>query len=267
MADAAGVLISSYCDNGVPFPEYQNCIVRLDYSKIRPKGSYISGNGVPFPEYQNCIVRLDYSKIRPKGSYISGGFKAPGPLGLKQSLERAEALLELESIHGAIKMRPIVAYDILMHLADATLSGGVRRSAVSVIVDPEDVETINAKIGNWRESNPQRGRSNNSVGLRRGEFSYKRFAELVKLNDGMSDIGFVFMNNEYEVFNPCFEVGMTPIYDVEKEITGIEFCNLVELNAQACMSGGNLINQNSMIPVGQLLSLPHYKLDIQIILT
>lgn len=210
-ADAAGVLISSYCDNGVPFPEYQD-----------------------------CIVRLDYSKIRPKGSYISGGFKAPGPLGLKQSLERVEALLELESIHGAIKMRPIVAYDILMHLADATLSGGVRRSAVSVIVDPEDVETINAKIGNWRESNPQRGRSNNSVGLRRGKFSYKRFAELVKLNDGMSDIGFVFMNNEYEVFNPCFEVGMTPIYDVEKEITGIEFCNLVELNAQACMSGGNL---------------------------
>lgn len=211
-ADAGGVLISSYCEGEVPFPEYQN-----------------------------SIVRFDYSNIRPEGSFISGGFKAPGPAGLKQSLERIEALLELElQIYGEVKMRPIVAYDILMHLADATLSGGVRRSAVSVIVDPEDEEMINAKTGDWREKNPQRGRSNNSVGLRRGEFSYDRFADLVKLNSGMSDIGFVFMNNDYEVFNPCFEVGMTPIYDIEKEITGFEFCNLVEGNAKACMTNDKL---------------------------
>lgn len=211
-ADAGGVLISSYCEGDVPFPEYQN-----------------------------SIVRFDYSNIRPEGSFISGGFKAPGPAGLKQSLERIEALLELELlIYGDVKMRPIVAYDILMHMADATLSGGVRRSAVSVIVDPDDEEMINAKTGDWREKNPQRGRSNNSVGLRRGAFSYDRFADLVKLNSGMSDIGFVFMNNDYEVFNPCFEVGMTPIYDIEKEITGFEFCNLVEGNAKACMTNDKL---------------------------
>ena len=172
-ADAAGVLISSYCDGDVPFPEYQN-----------------------------CIVRLDYSNIRPKGAFISGGFKAPGPDGLKQSLERIEQLFEMELLLNK-KMRPIVAYDVLMHLADATLSGGVRRSAVSIIVDPTDEEMIKAKTGNWREENPQRGRSNNSVGLYRGKFSYEEFADLVKLNNGMSDIGFVFLNNDYESFNPC----------------------------------------------------------------
>lgn len=211
-ADAAGILISSYCDNDVAFPEYQN-----------------------------CIVRLDYSKIRPKGSYISGGFKAPGHQGLKQSLEKVEALLEYELlVHGEVKMRPIIAYDILMHLADATLSGGVRRSAISIIVDPYDEELINAKTGDWRSKNPQRGRSNNSVGLKRGEFSYERFAELVKLNNGMSDIGFVFMNNEFEVFNPCFEVGMTPVLNIETEETGFEFCNLVEGNAKACMTNNKI---------------------------
>lgn len=173
-ADAAGILISSYCETDAPFPEYQN-----------------------------CIVRLDYSQIRPKGAHISGGFKAPGPDGLKQSLENVEALLERETANGTKKIRSIVAYDVLMHLADATLSGGVRRSAVSIIIDQDDEEMINAKTGNWRAENKQRERSNNSVGLMRGQFSYDKFVDLVKLNNGMSDIGFAFLNNEYEVFNPC----------------------------------------------------------------
>lgn len=179
-ADAAGILISSYCSEG----------------------------NVPFPEYRGCIVRFDYSQIRPKGAKISGGFKAPGPDGLKQSLERIEALLENEVKYqdSPKKFRSIIAYDVLMHLADATLSGGVRRAALSVIVDLNDDDMINAKTGEWRTHNKQRERSNNSVGLIRGNFTEEQFNELMALNQGMSDIGFCFLNNEYEVFNPCFTI-------------------------------------------------------------
>lgn len=212
-ADAANVLISSFCvDNA------------------------------PVPEYQGSVIRFDYSQIRPKGSHISGGFKAPGPGGLKQSLERIESFLEKETVTGIVSFRSIIAYDILMHLSDAVLSGGVRRSACSIIIDPDDHELINAKTGNWRETNKQRERSNNSVGLIRGKFTEEEFTELLKKNEGTSDLGFVFLNNIYEVFNPCFEIGFTPIIDIEKEITAINFCNLSEINAAACSYASGSFN-------------------------
>lgn len=193
-ADAAGVLISSFCDGEVPFPEYRG-----------------------------CIIHFDYSAIRPKGAMISGGYKAPGPDGLKQSLERIESLLSDESLIGK-QMKSITAYDAMMHLADATLSGGVRRAAFSVIIDPTDEDMIAARTGNWRETNKQRERSNNSIGLKRNDFSYDTLESLVKLNNGMSDLGFCFLTSDYEVLNPCFEIDMAPIWDIEQEITGIEFC-------------------------------------------
>lgn len=204
-ADAAGVLVSSFCED---------------------KAS--------FPEYQGYVIRFDYSKIRPKGSFISGGFKAPGPEGLKQSLERIERMLEKETENGITRFRSIVAYDILMHLSDAVLSGGVRRSACLVIVDPEDYDMTHAKVGNWRETNKQRERSNNSVGLFRGDFYRENFKELVKKNNGLSDLGFVFLNNIFEVVNPCAEITFTPVLDFEKETTAFNFCNLTEINAAEC---------------------------------
>ena len=41
-ADAFGVLMSSFFQGEVPFPEFQNFTVYFDYSLIRPKGAMIS---------------------------------------------------------------------------------------------------------------------------------------------------------------------------------------------------------------------------------
>ena len=71
---------------------------------------------------------------------------------------------------------------------------------------------ILAKSGNWFSENRQRGRSNNSVGLLRGEFSQEEFQQLLEMNQGTSDIGFVFLNHIFEVLNPCFEIGFTPLH-------------------------------------------------------
>jgi ribonucleoside-triphosphate reductase len=205
----------------------------------------------PFPEYAGYEVRFDYSQIREKGSFISGGFKAPGHEGLKQSLEKIETLIEKWIVNEGDKIRPILAFDIICHSADAVLSGGVRRSALNMIVDPNDDEMIHAKTGNWFIENPQRGRSNNSVLLLRSEVTKDQFEYLVKLNDGANDIGFVFANSWFDMFNPCFEILKIPVLDnidfskihyddieeyvkTNKNKFGIQGCNLSEINAEKC---------------------------------
>lgn len=209
-ADAAGVLMSSYLvDNQ------------------------------PFPEYANCGIRFDYSLIREKGSYISGGFKAPGPEGLKQSLERIERLLEDWLNKEGGKIRPILAYDIIMHLADAVLSGGVRRSACSVIMDDDDEEMIGAKLGNWRQENPQRARSNNAIGLIRGQFSQERMEEIVGMNQGDNEISFILVHDEEEVSNPCREITFRPV--LEDGRSGLQMCNLTEINASLCKTEADFL--------------------------
>jgi ribonucleoside-diphosphate reductase alpha chain len=203
----------------------------------------------PFPEYAGYEVKLDYSLIREKGAFISGGFKAPGHEGLKQSLEKIETLIEKWITTEGDKIRPILAFDIICHSADAVLSGGVRRSALNMIVDPNDDEMIHAKTGNWRMENPQRGRSNNSVLLLRSEVKKEQFNYLVQLNDGANDIGFVFANSWFDMFNPCFEILKIPVLDTidfgkikynevdqyvkdNKSKFGIQGCNLTEINAE-----------------------------------
>jgi ribonucleoside-triphosphate reductase len=205
----------------------------------------------PFPEYAGYELKFDYSQIREKGSFISGGFRAPGHDGLKQSLEKIEQLIEKWITTEGNKIRPILAFDVICHSADAVLSGGVRRSALNMIVDPNDDEMIHAKTGNWRMENPQRGRSNNSVLLLRSEVKKEQFEYLVKLNDGANDIGFVFANSWFDMFNPCFEILKIPVlmdvdfskikYDeveefvrVNKDKFGIQGCNLTEINAEKC---------------------------------
>lgn len=172
-ADAARILISSYCQHP-----------SLDSE---------------FFKYQ---VKFDYSLIRPKGAMISGGFKAPGSEGFKQSLERIEILMN----NNSGEFKSIIAYDIFMHLSDSVLSGGVRRSAMNIIMDEDDEDLIHAKTGNWRQIHPWRARSNNSVGLMRGDFSKEKFEKLLTLNIGDNDLGFVFMSHEDEIFNPCFTI-------------------------------------------------------------
>jgi ribonucleoside-diphosphate reductase alpha chain len=206
----------------------------------------------PFPEYAGYQIRFDYSKIRPKGCYISGGFKAPGPEGLQKSLENIEKLLD-SRVKESSRLKSINIFDIICFASDAVLSGGVRRSALSMIVDPNDTEMIYAKTGNWRQDNPQRARSNNSVLLHRDSNDKEYFKKLISLNNGDSDIGFVFGNTWFDCFNPCFEIGFTPVNTYEDiaaikyedlgqwtkkniELFGSQQCNLNEINAEKCLT-------------------------------
>lgn len=97
--------------------------------------------------YTGRKIVFDYSKIRPKGAPIkTGGGKAPGHEGLKQSLGRIKELLDyLIEVKGQKQLTSMDAYDIVMHMADAVLSGGVRRSATIALFSKDDDLMLNAK--------------------------------------------------------------------------------------------------------------------------
>lgn len=205
----------------------------------------------PFPEYAGYEIKFDFSLIREKGTHISGGFKAPGSEPLKIALEKIEALLENWLLSEGSELRPIAVGDIICHSSNAVLSGGVRRAALDFIIDPNDEEMIMSKTGNWYLSNKQRERTNNSVILIRNLVTKEQFEKIVNLNNGMNDIGFVFANSWFDMFNPCFEISKLPIlydgdlskihYDdiqefvkVNEHLFGVQGCNLNEIVAENC---------------------------------
>jgi len=203
-ADAFGVLVSSF------IPE---------------------GQHAPFPEYQGCHVSFDFSEIRPKGAFISGGFKAPGPDGLRASLNKCEDLMN-RAVRQGNRLKSIDAYDFVMHMADAVLSGGVRRSATICLFSKDDKEMMNAKTGDWFKANPQRGRSNNSVVLVRGEVTYEEWQSIKESVREFGEPGFIWTDSTEFAYNPCVEIGMLP--KTEDGRSGFQMCNLSEINGGAC---------------------------------
>lgn len=183
---------------------------------------------------EGYLVEFNYSKIRPRGArlQVSGG-RAPGHVPLRRALERCRNILD-----GALgrKLKPIECYDIMMHVADAVIAGGVRRSATICLFSPDDGEMMNAKRGNWFEENPQRGRSNNSVKLIRNETSKAQFLRIFQKQKEWGEPGFYFANDLAHGCNPCCEIGLNPhleVTDKQGNVTiesGWQFCNLTEIN-------------------------------------
>lgn len=195
--------------------------------------SYFSNGGV-FPEYKGNQVHFDFSLIRPKGAMISGGFKAPGPDGLRSALVKCEALLEkLVQDKQESNLPSLTAYDFVMHMSDAVLSGGVRRSATICMFSKNDESMLKAKTGDWFIDNPQRGRSNNSVMIERNNITREEWAAIMKSVKDFGEPGFIFTDNLEFAFNPCVEIGMLPT--TESGESGFQFCNLTELNGGMCV--------------------------------
>lgn len=156
----------------------------------------------------NYYPIFDYSKIRQKGSYISGGFKAPGPEGLKKAHGKWIELLDnfCKDYPNGRRLDSITCYDLVMHMSDAVLSGGVRRSATICLFDKDDELMCNAKTGDWFVTNPQRARSNNSVVLIRDKLSLEEFSSIMQRTKAFGEPGFVFSDTTEILYNPLNKV-------------------------------------------------------------
>lgn len=195
--------------------------------------------------FSKPMPRFDFRDIREKGALlVTSGGKAPGPEPLAECLKRLQAILE--EAKGS-KLKPIDAHDMLCHIADAVLAGGIRRAAMIALFDRTDEEMITCKsnltctfkrmdlinpggdlfecdittssnsrtyhnlilhtnqLDEWRITGslpwylfePQRGRSNNSVNLPRGEVTEEEFRSLMKRveDSGAGEPGVYWTNN------------------------------------------------------------------------
>lgn len=168
--------------------------------------SFFDGN-----EHTGKRYVFDYSAIRPEGAPLSHGGKAPGPAGLAASIDLIRKILLTRVERGFNRLKPIEAHDILCHLSDAVLSGGVRRSAAISLFDFDDEEMLKCKTGNWEKENPQRARSNNSVVIIRNSVSNEKFHLAVKNVEEYGEPAFVFMEHADHTYNPCGEIVKCPI--------------------------------------------------------
>jgi ribonucleoside-diphosphate reductase alpha chain len=195
--------------------------------------SYFSKPVEEFKQYKNTYIIFDYSNIRPKGSDLSSGIgKAPGFEPLAKGLEKIRALLDRCIANGQKKLRPVDAYDIIMHSSDAVLSGGVRRSASLALFSHDDEEMAKAKTGNWYIENPQRARSNNSALLLKDNTTFEEFKTLMESVKEFGEPGFIWSDSTEMTFNPCVEVGMWPV-DEETGKSGWQGCNLSTINCSS----------------------------------
>jgi len=186
--------------------------------------------------YSGRKIVFDYSRIRAKGAKLkTGGGKAPGYKGLKNAHKKVKAILDaIIEDNGQTRLKTINAYDILMHCADAVLSGGIRRSACSVIFEATDEDMMNAKTGDWFKENPQRARSNNSAIIIRGKTSFKEFVNLIEKTKQFGEPGFLYVVDEKQLLNPCFEISFIPITADGR--CGFQFCNLTSINGSLVTS-------------------------------
>jgi len=180
--------------------------------------------------YSGRKIVFDYSKIRRKGAKLkTGGGKAPGYSGLKNAHIKIKKLFDnIIEKESQPRLKPISAYDILMHCSDAVLSGGIRRAATSVVFDHDDEEMMNAKTGNWVKDNPQRARSNNSVLFLRKKVTEEDFKKVLQSSREFGEPGFIFADHEDMLSNPCREIGFVPV--TKDGRCGVQFCNLTSIN-------------------------------------
>ncbi len=195
-------------------------------------------------------IEFNYSAIRARGLPLrTSGGRAPGHLPLKKALTAVERVLDQVSGRA---LRPIEVYDIMMHVAVAVLAGGIRRSATICLFSVDDDEMAAAKTGNWFETNPQRGKSNNSAVLVRSTVQESDFARLFEYQKEFGEPGFYFVDDPEYGANPCVEIGLAPALTVDDRtrvqlmahghedvapgtrLSGWQMCNLTTINGAQC---------------------------------
>ena len=222
--------------------------------------SYFSGGST---------IRFVYDDIRPKGSLlITSGGKAPGPEPLRLCIEKIRAMLN--NMEDGHKLSPIQVHDIVCHLADAVLAGGIRRAALISLFNMDDDEMISCKTGNWWELNPQRGRANNSAVILRHRIEEDEFMSLWDRiqRSGSGEPGIYLTHNNDLGTNPCCFIGETKIDTDNGTMTIIDIVNSInsgnEVVVKTYNERTNTIEYNKVLNgILTKINANVYRLDVE----
>ena len=175
--------------------------------------AYMTGRSLP---------KFDFGDVRPKGArLITSGGKAPGPEPLHDCLHNIRKVMERKD--DGDKLTSLEVHEINCYIADAVLSGGIRRSAMISLFNLDDDEMLTCKFGDWWETKPHLARANNSAVILRHRVEKETFMNLwAKVEASKSgEPGFFFTNDKDYGLNPCAEISLRPF----------QFCNLTTINA------------------------------------
>lgn len=162
-------------------------------------------------------IEFDYSQIRLEGAFVSGGFKAPGPEPLKICHNKLRKIL---SKAKGRKLRPFELHLISCIIADAVISGGIRRSAMISIFDIDDEEMLQCKTGDWFLTYPELCRCNNSAAIYE-DTPKEKYDKIFEYIQQYGEPGIVFPADSEVVTNPCCFSGNTliAVADGRKPVT------------------------------------------------
>jgi hypothetical protein len=191
---------------------------------------------------------FDYSDIRQKGAaLITSGGKAPGPQPLKDCIHNIKKILDRKE--NGSRLEPIEVHDIICFIADAVLTGGIRRAALISLFSLDDEEMLSAKSGAWWELNPQRGRANNSAVILRHKINQEEFMQLWKKieDSNAGEPGVYFSNDKDWGTNPSLRAGtkvlttegILPIEELQDKTFKVKNLNGEISEAKCWLSGKN----------------------------
>lgn len=212
-------------------PNLTNRSIRILFPDTR-EGCVRGYEEVIYCLYHGVIPSIDLSKIRPQGSPLKTfGGRAMGPEAFDDLIKFT--IDKFTKAQGR-QLTPLECHDLCCKIADITICGGVRRSALISLSDLDDQEMAVAKSGEWYLQHPYRALANNSAVYH--DINQERFFQewnLIK-QSGSGERGFFSRNNCRQIIennaknrNPNFEAGTNPCSEII--LRDMQMCNLSEL--------------------------------------
>lgn len=213
-------------------------------------------------------IIVDYDNVRPKGEKLKTfGGTASGPKSLKNMFDKIQQLLIRRSAienKDRVQLKSIDCMDIANIIGENVVSGGVRRTAEIMIIDPDDQECIEAKNdlykqidGQWimNEELSHRQVSNNSI-------YYQEKPSREKLNwqiEQMKNSGEpAFINAEAAQKRTKSFNGVNPCGEILLDTKGL--CNLTTLNVVSYVSEEDTLDLEGILDAQRMSVRASYRL-------
>ena len=182
--------------------------------------------------YVGSIPKWDMSKVRPAGARLQTfGGRASGPEPLEKLFNHTVRLFKNAA---GRRLNSVECHDLVCHIADAVIVGGVRRSALISLSNLSDNRMRDAKTNNWWEYNGQRALANNSVAYTEKPDNGTFLREWATLYESRSGERGIFNRQAAikkiksgGIRNPNFDFGTNPCGEIILRPNGL--CNLSEV--------------------------------------
>ena len=157
--------------------------------------------------FEGYNVEFNYNFVRPEGSIIKGSVGlAPGPEPLKKAHDNLKKLINRIRSTGQTRVTSVDATDICCFIADCVRSGGIRRSALICLFDPDDqamVEFKAPKNFSFQTGKNLHRQQVNVSSLIGRDIPKPELKGLIEFARDYFEPGILLSDNKFELRNPC----------------------------------------------------------------